>query len=196
MSLKEHVYSVLLVSSSDKFNSTMREMLPESDFTPVCTVGSIGEAQRTLTERTFDFVIINSPLPDDSGIKLAIDVCLGKTSVALLIVKTEVYDEIFYKVAGSGVLTLRKPMSAALLNQSFDWMKAICERLRSLQKKTVSLEDKMAEIRIVNRAKWALIESCKMTEADAHRYIEKQAMDRCVTRREIAEGILRTYTGK
>jgi response regulator NasT len=32
-----------------------------------------------------------------------------------------------------------------------------------------------------------------MTESDAHRYIEKQAMDRCVTRREIAENILQTY---
>ncbi len=27
-----------------------------------------------------------------------------------------------------------------------------------------------------------------MTEQEAHRYIEKQAMDRCVTRRSVAEG--------
>ena len=32
-----------------------------------------------------------------------------------------------------------------------------------------------------------------MTEAAAHRMIEKQAMDRCVTRREIAKEIIRTY---
>ena len=32
-----------------------------------------------------------------------------------------------------------------------------------------------------------------MSEEEAHRYIEKQAMDRCTTRREIAESILRTY---
>ena len=32
-----------------------------------------------------------------------------------------------------------------------------------------------------------------MTEAQAHRYIEKQAMDRCTTRREIALGIIKTY---
>ena len=45
----------------------------------------------------------------------------------------------------------------------------------------------MAEIRLVNRAKWVLIEQLRMTEQEAHRYIEKQAMDRCVTRRAVAE---------
>lgn len=52
----------------------------------------------------------------------------------------------------------------------------------------------MQEIRLGNRAKWVLIEELKMTEPDAHKYIEKQAMDRCVSRREIAEDIIKTYT--
>ena len=51
----------------------------------------------------------------------------------------------------------------------------------------------MEEIRLVNRAKWLLIEELKMTEQEAHRYIEKQAMDRCVTKRVVAEQILSTY---
>ena len=48
----------------------------------------------------------------------------------------------------------------------------------------------MAEIRLVNRAKWQLIGQRSMTGQAAHRYIEKQAMDRCVTRRAVAEDIL------
>ena len=51
----------------------------------------------------------------------------------------------------------------------------------------------MNEIRIVNRAKWLLISELKMTEPDAHRYIEKQAMDACVSRKQIAEEIIKTY---
>ncbi|MDY4209669.1 MAG: ANTAR domain-containing protein [Eubacteriales bacterium] len=51
----------------------------------------------------------------------------------------------------------------------------------------------MEDIRVVNKAKWFLIEQLKMTEQEAHRYIEKQAMDRCVTKRVIAENILSTY---
>ena len=67
------------------------------------------------------------------------------------------------------------------------------ERLRGMEKKAVTLQEKMEEIRLVNRAKWLLIEELKMTEQEAHRYIEKRAMDRCVTRRAVAEQILSTY---
>ena len=59
---------------------------------------------------------------------------------------------------------------------------------------TQSLEEKMAEIRIVSRAKLLLISEMQMDEAQAHRYIEKQAMDRCVTKRAIAEEIINTYS--
>ena len=62
-----------------------------------------------------------------------------------------------------------------------------------MEQKTASVEEKIEEIRIVNKAKWLLIDQLKMTEQEAHRYIEKQAMDRCVTRRTIAENILATY---
>ena len=67
------------------------------------------------------------------------------------------------------------------------------ERLRLSEKKVLSFEEKMEEIRLVNRAKWLLISELKMAEPDAHRYIEKQAMDRCVQRRTIAEEIIKTY---
>ena len=51
----------------------------------------------------------------------------------------------------------------------------------------------MNEIRLVNRAKWLLISELKMTESDAHRYIEKQAMDLRISKREVAENVIRTY---
>jgi len=52
----------------------------------------------------------------------------------------------------------------------------------------------MAEIRLVNKAKWILISELFLSEPEAHRYIEKQAMDRCISKRTIAEEIIKTYT--
>ena len=92
------------------------------------------------------------------------------------------------------MFTLSKPVSRQTVFQALDWLASARERLRKLEKKTVSIEEKMEEIRIVNRAKWLLIEVLKMTEADAHRYIEKQAMDRCISKRAVAEDIIRTYS--
>ena len=68
------------------------------------------------------------------------------------------------------------------------------EKLRKTEKKTLSIEEKMEEIRIVNRAKWLLISELKMDEQGAHRYIEKQAMDRCVSKRVVAEEVIKTYS--
>ncbi len=62
-----------------------------------------------------------------------------------------------------------------------------------MEKQNRTLREKMEDIRAVNRAKWLLIEHLSMTEQDAHYYIEKQAMDTRLSRREVAEHIIRTY---
>ena len=74
-----------------------------------------------------------------------------------------------------------------------NWMSSARKRLRKSEKKALSIEEKMEEIRIVNRAKWLLISELKMDEQGAHRYIEKQAMDRCISKRIVAEEIIKTY---
>ena len=110
-----------------------------------------------------------------------------------MLVKNEIYEEIRAKVTPYGVFTLPKPLSSVSVTRGIDWLAPAREILRKLEKKTVSIEEKMEEIRLVNRAKWLLIDHLKMTEPDAHRYIEKQAMDRCVNRRTVASEILAAY---
>ena len=194
MSLQEQIYSVLVVSASDAFNSSLIPLLPDSKFDPVRFETSVNSAKRALADRAYDFIVINSPLPDDAGVRFAMDLTGLKTSVALLMVRSDVYTTTYNRVAEYGVYVLPKPTSKPIVSQAIDWMIATRERLKKFEKKTVSTEEKMQEIRIVNRAKWVLIDSLKMTEADAHKYIEKQAMDRCISKREIAEEIIKTYS--
>ena len=88
---------------------------------------------------------------------------------------------------------LPKPVPMSVFRTVSGWLISARERLRRSEKKTLSIEEKMNEIRLSNRAKLLLISELKMTEADAHRYIEKQAMDRCVSKRVISEEIIKTY---
>ena len=194
MDLKERTYSALVVSAAEKLNTALSEILAESHCQPVKIVSNISAAKRSLSERSFDFVVINSPLPDDPGIRFAIDTGHTKSTVVLLLVRDEFYEGVYDKVVEHGVFTLAKPLSRQIISIALDWMASARERLRKLEKKTLSVEDKMEEIRVVNRAKWLLISELKMDEPQAHRYIEKQAMDRCISKKEIAEEIIRTYT--
>ena len=194
MVFSEQSYSVLVVSSVQKFNDALTPMLPYSDYYPVCFVSNIAAARREILDKSYDFIIINAPLPDDFGTRFAIDIC-GKTdSVVLLLVRSESYEEVNAKAAPYGVFTLQVPTPAQTLRQGLKWMASARERLRKLEKKATTIEEKMEEIRLVNRAKWILIEQLKMTESEAHRHIEKQAMDRCSSKKEIALGIIKTYS--
>lgn len=194
MDFNEHFYSVLLVSSSDKLNKLFYSILnDQSHFNPVTCVPDCASASRCLLEKTYDLVVINTPLPDCFGTKLAIDIVAGSSTGVLLLVKAEHYPEVYAVTSPHGVLTLSKPTTAQSIVQSLQLLCGTRERLRRMEQKAATLEEKMQEIRIVNRAKLILIEQLKMTEAEAHRFIEKQAMDRCVTRIVIAESIITTY---
>ena len=194
MDLTVHRYRVLLVSSSEKITASLTALLPESLFSPVTVKTDVSGARRFLAENAVDIVIISAPLPDDFGTRLALDICADSTAGVLLLVKAEQYPDINARVSPFGILTLSRPTAPQLFSQSLLLLCGTRERLRRMEQKTASLEEKMEEIRLVNRAKWLLIEQLKMTENEAHRYIEKQAMDRCVTRRVIAENILAMYT--
>ena len=98
MCLKKSVYSTLIVSASANFNTALYGLLPESKCSPAHTCSSISAAKRVFAEQEFDFVLINSPLPDDTGVRFAIDVCKSKNCVALLLVRSELHDEIYEKV--------------------------------------------------------------------------------------------------
>ena len=194
MSMHEHVYSVLIASASETFTASVQTLLSEAKFSPIRIETSVSAAKRTLLERSFDFVIVNSPLSDDPGTHFAVDTCEARGVVVLLMVRSELYAATYDKVAEHGVYLLPRPTSKQVVEQALDWMMATRERLKGLERKNISIEDKMQEIRAVNRAKWLLIDHISMSEPEAHRYIEKQAMDRCVSRREIAEDIIKTYT--
>ena len=187
-------YSVLLVSVPGQMNDALASLLTEERYSPARNVSSVSEAKRASAEREFDLILVNSPLPDDSGARFAIDSSSGGC-VVLFLVRAELYAETDEKLGGHGVFVLSKPTSKSTVSTALSWMRSARERLRKSEKKTLTLEEKMEEIRLVNRAKWTLIRTRSMDEAAAHRWIEKQAMDRCLTKREIAEEIIKDAEG-
>ena len=191
----ERSYGVRVVSASGKFNSAMRELLPMTDFWPVDYAASVSEARRRLLDTEYDLVLINAPLPDDFGARLATGLCADTGAGVLLFVKAALYDEVCTKVTEYGVLTVSKPAPLQLVRQSLRVLCATRERLRRMEERQATVEEKIEEIRLVNRAKWLLIVRLGMTEAEAHRYIEKEAMDRRISRRELALELIGSAEG-
>lgn len=192
MATEKRKYRVLVADSGDKIYEYISQSLPRGDYDPIVKAGDAGEVRRMMLDTPADIVIINTPLRDEFGTELAIDLAEGTAGV-LLLVKNELYDQVCYKAEDNGVLTLSKPTSRQGFYSAVKLLTAMTARLSRLEKVNHTLQEKMADIRVVNRAKWLLIEHHHMKEQDAHYFIEKQAMDTRLSRREVAENIIRSY---
>ena len=186
-------YGVLLISASDKAEVALRAALPKERFDPIATVSSAREAWARLEREAFPLAVVNAPLCDATGPELARELSMDGAMGVLLLVAEGDYPEALAALKGAGALVLSRPCSPQLARQALELMLATRDRLSALERKAQKLAMKMEDIRIVNRAKWVLIDQLKMDEAAAHRYIEKQAMNQRRSRREVAQSILVTY---
>jgi response regulator NasT len=186
-------HSVLVVSGGGKIADFLSEALDSRAYSPVIQAKSGAEARNILISQSFDIIIINSPLSDEFGSELALMLTENTVCGVILIVKSDALDEISDRVEQYGVLAVGKPIPRGFFYQLLRITTANVERLKRLERENKKLSFKIDEIRLVNRAKWVLIEYLKMSEPQAHRYIEKQAMDMRITRREVAESIIKTY---
>ena len=193
MVFRERTYSVLMVSASEKMSRATGELLPTCDYWPVHKAKSAVQARRALAEREYDIVIIGTPLPDEFGSQLAIDVSGSSCAAVLMFVKNDNFYEVYEKVVEFGVTVLSVPTNVNMVSQALRTMCSMRERMRLMEQKRISVEEKIEEIRIVNHAKWLLIECLGMNEAQAQHYIEKHAQDRRVSKRSVAESVIKTY---
>ncbi|HOD93278.1 MAG TPA: ANTAR domain-containing protein [Clostridia bacterium] len=187
--------TILIVASNDRHIDFFNCTLCDEEKYVKTVVKTSNEARNLLIERTFDAVIINAPLPDEFGIELAKFVSLESESGVMLLVRNETFEEIAYSLEHYGILVVSKPVIKAVFMQTLKLALATKGRFEILEKKNQKLENKLAQIKIVNHAKWLLIQYRKMDEYQAHKYIERQAMDNRITLKEVAEGIIKKYEG-
>ena len=182
-------HSVLLVSRDNKIISQISAFLvpPLFDLT---TTSDFNEARRLAAERSFNIIIADSG--DGYDTDFAINVA-DSYSTILLLVPNEHFDEISYHVEGYGILTITKPFEPFYFYNMVKIAIAVQYKVQVLSSQTTKLKVKMEEIKQVNRAKMLLMSNMNMSEQEAHRYIEKEAMDRGMKRTAISEEIIKTY---
>lgn len=185
-------YRVLVAGGNEKLCELLSEILPKNEYAFLPPAKTAGEVRRLTMDRSVDLVILNAPLKDEFGIQLAQDLAENNMGV-LLLTGSDVFEQVSYRVEQSGVITLAKPTTKQSMYIALRALTALRSKLLQMEQKTRALQQKVADIHTVNHAKWLLIQHDNMTENEAHRFIEKQAMDMRLSRREVAESIIRTY---
>ena len=121
------------------------------------------------------------------------DICTRYTSGVLVITPGEVSDDITERVIDYGVVVLAKPLTNRALARNLRHLIAIQNKIRETEKKVLTLEERIRELRVINQAKCILIEKEHMTEEEAHRHLTKEAMDRCISKKALAEEIIERW---
>lgn len=192
MASGKNIYKVLVAGANDKTFALLQTLLPGSSYDPPLRAGSAGEAKRMALDYAVDIAILNAPMRDEFGTQLALNLARDNVGV-LLLVPGESLDGVRDQMEDEGVMTLSKPLTRQTLEMGLHMITALRGKLLQMDRRNRALQEKMTDIRTVNRAKWLLIEQLRMTESEAHFYIERQAMDTRLSRREVAENIIRSY---
>ncbi len=180
----------LIASAGNNSNEYLARHLAELGFAHPVMAASGGEARRRLDGKDFELVVVNSPLPDEFGHELALFAAETTHAGVVFLARTDTAGQLSGQLQDRGVLVLGKPFGAAQFRQAMQMATACYRRLGVLLAENARLMDRLAQLRLVDRAKCALIEKRGMAEADAHRLIEKTAMDTRRSRGEVAQALL------
>lgn len=183
-------HSVLVVTKDIKTSTLVSAMLQAPMF-ETAIVSDFNEARRRASERVYNIILVD--FADGEGTDFATDIA-DSSSTIILMVPAQHFEQVSYKVESYGIFTITAPFDQFYFYNIIKIAIAVQYKVQVLSSQTTKLKEKMEEIRLVNRAKMLLMQNLNMTEQDAHRYLEKEAMNRCIKRTEVASQIIKTYS--
>ena len=183
-------HSILIVSASEQFNTAVKRELPVYGFSASDVCKNAAGARQLFFERYYDIIVVNFPLPDETGAELVFDIAEKSNASVLLAVPSEIFSEVSDRVVDSGIMVISKPVQSGQITYALRLLAAIQDKIHLLEQETERAHEKMEELRLVNKAKLLLIVNKHMSEDEAHHYIGREAMNNGLSRRRVAEKIL------
>ena len=173
--------------------SSMQAMLIKEGFYPVSCAHSASEARRTFDNTSFDLVVISTPLPDEQGTDLVFDIH-DKTSTGIVVIaRPEQLLDMQCTLEKIGALILPKPINRLTLLQTVRFALSVRNSMTQLINERNRLKKRINESKILEQAKWILVEKLNMSEPQAFRLIQKRAMDLRISQAMVAEEIIKKY---
>ena len=184
--------NILIAGKTEEICDSIAQLLLELDCDNISTFTS-GAIIRGVDISKFDSVIISTPLSDEFGLDLVADIAKDTKNGVVVLAKREIADEVQKKIRFTGAFVLPRPFNKALLVQTIKLAEVAHIGMAKLEEENRQLSQQLSDMKIVNRAKSMLMQYLNLTEEQAHRHIQKQAMDLRKTQRAVAEDILKTY---
>lgn len=171
--------NVLIISANKSAADTISAFIREAFGCEVRTAENEEQAREIFDSGApCELALIYSPLLSGSGTALAEYIVENTAANCILIMKSETAGKISDRMGRIGVITLARPFNKTSLWQIIRTIEIAMNRTYKLYAETVRLERALDEIRLIDKAKFMLMQYRSMTEEEAHTFLEQYAMNR------------------
>jgi two-component system, response regulator PdtaR len=181
---------IVLAEDEALIRMDLAEMLTEAGHEIVGQAADGEQAVALVKEAAPDLVIMDIKMPGIDGISAAEQI--GREGLAPVIMLTAFSDKnLVERARDAGVMSyVVKPFSAADVLPAIDIARARWAERKALEAEVADLGERFETRKRVDRAKGLLMTQLKLSEPDAFRWIQKAAMDRRLSMREVADAVI------
>ncbi len=164
------------------------EMLTESGYNVVGQASNGQEAIALVQEHEPDLTILDVKMPVLDGISAAEQI-IHISPVLMLTAFSQ--KELIERARDAGVMAyVVKPFSITDLVPAMEIAMSRHKQMTSLEKEIADLQDRLETRKLIDRAKGILMTALNLTEPQAFSWIQRAAMDRRMSMKEVALAVI------
>lgn len=181
---------VLIAEDEALIRLDLKEMLAEEGYDVVGEAGDGEEAVELATELRPDLVILDVKMPKKDGIAAAAEITDSQIAPVIILTAFSQADLIERATDAGAMAYLVKPFTKSDLLPAIEVAVARYAELVTLRAEVADITERLEVRKIIDRAKGLLMTKQKMTEPEAFRWLQRAAMDRRASMRDIAQAVL------
>jgi response regulator NasT len=186
---------VLVAEDESLIRLDLTEMLVEEGYEVVGEAGDGATAVQMAQQLRPDLVVLDVKMPVLDGISAAQRIVAQRIAPVLILTAFS-QRELVERAREAGAMAyLVKPFAKADLVPAIEMALSRHEEITQLEREVADLTDRLETRKLVDRAKGILQTRFGLTEPDAFRWIQKAAMDKRTSMREVAQVVISDSAG-
>jgi two-component system, response regulator PdtaR len=181
---------VLIAEDEALIRLDLKEMLEEEGYDVVGEAADGQEAITLATELRPDLVILDVKMPRVDGIAAAEQIATNRIAPVVILTAFSQRDLVERARDAGAMAYLVKPFQKKDLLPTIEMATSRFAEIVALEQEVGGLTERLEARKVVERAKGVLMTEHGMSEPQAFRWIQRAAMDRRTTMREVAEKVL------
>ncbi len=181
-------YRILVAEDETLIRMDLVEMLTEAGYEVIAQASNGEEAIELAKLHNPDLAILDVKMPVLDGISAAEKII--EVAPVLMLTAFSQKDLVDRARDAGAMAYVVKPFTINDLMPAIEISISRHRQMKSLETEVADLHDRLETRKVIDRAKGILMQALNLTEPQAFSWIQKAAMDRRITMKEVAEAVI------